>query len=130
MEPSKNVKQKYVPLNMLNIGQKLSNFVSFPWKFDNPYYHNDRDYVIQVVAVDGGAGWGELEGRAIVEAKPIYYHSRPFMKPLPPPDPLEEIPEECKWEIGLLVYLIIAPPCSGVIWVLVNIWRLYSTYVV
>ena len=74
----------------------VSNFVSFPWKFDNPYYHNDRDYVIQVVAVDGGAGWGEREGRAIVEAKPIFYHSRPFMKPPPPPDPLEEIPEECK----------------------------------
>ena len=81
---------------MLNIGQHFSNFVSFSWKFDNPYYRNDRDYVIQVVAVDGGAGWGEREGRAIVEAKPIFYHSRPFMKPPPPPDPLEEIPEECK----------------------------------
>ena len=63
---------------------------------DNRYYHNDRDYVIQVVAVDGGAGWGEREGRAVVEAKPIFYHSRPFMKPPPPPDPLEEIPDECK----------------------------------
>ena len=40
------------------------------------------------VAVDGGAGWGEREGRAIVEAKPIFYHSRPFIEPPLPPDPL------------------------------------------
>ena len=56
----------------------------------------DKDYVIKVVAVDGGAGWGEKEGRAIVEAKPIFYHSRPLMETPPPPDPLQEIPEECK----------------------------------
>ena len=68
----------------------ISQYVSI---FEAEY---DRDYVIQVVAVDSGAGWGELEGRAIVEAKPIFYHSRPFMKYLPPPEPLEEIPEECK----------------------------------
>jgi len=54
-----------------------------------------KDYLIQVVAVDGGAGWGEFEGRAIVEAKPIYYHSRPFMQPPPPPDPSDEFPKEC-----------------------------------
>ena len=47
----------------------------------------------KVVAVDKGAGWGELEGRAIVEAKPIYYHSRPLMKP---PDPWKEIEENIK----------------------------------
>ena len=46
--------------------------------------------------MDGGAGWGEREGRAVVEAKPIFYHSRPFMEPPPPPDPLQEIPAECK----------------------------------
>ena len=57
-----------------------------------------KDYLIQVVAVDGGAGWGEFEGRAIVEAKPIYYHSRPFMQPPPPPDPLDEFPKECKYD--------------------------------
>ena len=60
-----------------------------------------------MVAVDGGAGWGELEGRAIVEAKPIFYHSRPFMKPPPPPDPLEEIPEECKYEIKEIIKLAV-----------------------
>ncbi len=56
----------------------------------------DKDYVIKVVAVDKGAGWGELEGRAVVEAKPIYYHSRPFMPTPSPPDPLQEIEESLK----------------------------------
>ena len=80
----------------------FKKFVKAWRELDNSQYVSifeaeyDRDYVIQVVAVDGGAGWGEREGRAIVEAKPIFYHSRPFMKYLPPPDPLEEIPEECK----------------------------------
>lgn len=54
--------------------------------------------------MDKGAGWGELEGRAVVEAKPIFYHSRPLMEPLPQPplEPVEESlkkkypPEECK----------------------------------
>ena len=35
---------------------------------------------MQAVAVDKGAGWGEFEGRAIVFSKPVYFHSRPFMK--------------------------------------------------
>lgn len=47
----------------------------------------DTDYIIRVVAVDKGAGWGEFEGRAIVYSKPIHYHSRPFMVRPEPPDP-------------------------------------------
>ena len=82
------------------MGPILSKYTA---KFEAKY---DEDYVIKVVAVDRGAGWGELEGRAIVEAKPILYHSRPFMAPLPPVNPWEEIeenirrkypPEKCKY---------------------------------
>lgn len=62
---------------------------SFPSEYDT-------DYLIKVTAVDKGAGWGELEGRALVESKPIHYHSRPFMKPPLPPDPLEEMEETLK----------------------------------
>ena len=46
--------------------------------------------------MDRGAGWGELEGRAIVEAKPIFYHSGPLLKPIPPPDPLQEMEESLR----------------------------------
>ena len=53
----------------------------------------DKDYIIKVVAVDKGQGWGELEGRAIVEAEPIIFHTGPFMEPLPTPDPLLELEE-------------------------------------
>ena len=53
----------------------------------------DKDYIIKVVAVDKGQGWGELEGRAIVEADPLVFHTGPLMEPLPPPDPYAELLE-------------------------------------
>ena len=43
------------------------------------------------MAIDKGAGWGEHEGKAIVEAKPILFHSRPYLPTPEPPDPLEII---------------------------------------
>ena len=47
--------------------------------------------LLQVVAVDKGAGWGEFEGKAIVFSDPLFYKSRAFREdppPPPPPDPL------------------------------------------
>ena len=58
--------------------------------FESKY---DQDYIIKVVAVDKGQGWGELEGRAIVEAEPLVFHTGPLMEPLPTPDPLKELEE-------------------------------------
>ena len=42
---------------------------------------DNTDYVIKVIAVDKGLGWGEHEGQAKVEAKPIIFHVRPFWHP-------------------------------------------------
>ena len=53
----------------------------------------DKNYIIKVVAVDKGQGWGELEGRAIVEADPLIFHTGPLMEPLPLPDPYAELQE-------------------------------------
>jgi len=45
----------------------------------------DTVYIIRVVAIDKGAGWGEFEGRAIVKSKNIVFRSRAYQ---PPPDPV------------------------------------------
>ena len=41
----------------------------------------NTDYIIKVIARDKGLGWGEHEGQAWVEAKPIIFHVRPFWHP-------------------------------------------------
>ena len=41
----------------------------------------NTDYIIKVIARDKGLGWGEHEGQAWVEAKPITFHVRPFWHP-------------------------------------------------
>ena len=35
-------KMQYLPFGILIFSQNISNFVSLPWKLDNPYYHNDN----------------------------------------------------------------------------------------